>query len=61
MNVEFRAPVSGYTLEFPTGTTQDQNYEENARRQMLEQTGYVVDSFVKMPMPVLYYDPWKSD
>ncbi len=61
MNVEFRAPVSGYTLEFPTGTTQDQNYEENACRQMLEQTGYVVDSFVKMPMPVLYYDPWKSD
>ena len=28
---------------------------------MLEETGYVVDSFVKMPTPVLYYDPWKSN
>ena len=61
MNVEFRAPVQGYTLAFPTGMTDDQNYEENAKREMLEETGYVIDKIVKTPMPVLYYDPWKSD
>lgn len=61
MNVEFRAPVHGYTLEFPTGMTEDDNYEDNAKREMLEETGYVIDKIVKMPSPTLYYDPWKSD
>ena len=61
MNIQFRAPVYGYTLEFPTGTTEDEDYEGNAKRQMLEQTGYVVQSLAKIPMPVLFYDPWKSN
>ncbi len=39
MIMEFRPPVRGYTLEFPTGMTNDSNYEENARRQLLEETG----------------------
>jgi|JI9StandDraft_2_1071091.scaffolds.fasta_scaffold2049783_1 8-oxo-dGTP pyrophosphatase MutT (NUDIX family) len=61
MIVEFRAPVHGYTLEFPTGMAEDTNYEENARRELLEETGYVIDKIVKTPTPILYYDPWKSD
>lgn len=28
---------------------------------MLEETGYVVDTILKTPLPTLYYDPWKSD
>ena len=28
---------------------------------MLEETGYVIDKFVKTPTPVLFYDPWKSN
>jgi len=31
-NVEYRAPVQAYTLAFPTGMTDDDNYEENAKR-----------------------------
>jgi hypothetical protein len=27
----------------------------------LEETGYVAESIVKMPTPVLQYDPWKSN
>lgn len=27
----------------------------------MEETGYVIESFVKTPLPVVYYDPWKSD
>ena len=32
MNVEFRAPVQSFTLAFPTGMTDDDNYEENVKR-----------------------------
>lgn len=28
---------------------------------MLEETGYLVSSFEKIPYPTTYYDPWKSD
>lgn len=61
MIVEFRAPIHGYILEFPTGMAEDTNYEENAKRELLEETGYVVDKILKAPSPTLYYDPWKSD
>lgn len=32
MIAEFRPPVHGYVLQFPTGMAEDTNYEENARR-----------------------------
>jgi hypothetical protein len=32
MIVEFRPPLHGFTLEFPTGMAEDADYEENARR-----------------------------
>lgn len=57
----FRPPISKFALEFPSGLLEDNDYEENGRREVLEETGYVIDRFVKLPCPPIYCDPWKSN
>lgn len=42
----FRPPVNKFVLEFPSGLLEDENYEENARREVLEETGYKIDHFI---------------
>ena len=57
----FRPPAMKFSVEFPAGLLEDTNYEENARREMLEETGYEVEKFEEIPLPPVYYDPWKSN
>ena len=36
----FRIPLRKYILEFPAGILEDDNVEENAVRELKEETGY---------------------
>ncbi len=37
----YRAPVDKYVLEFPAGLMDNEHLEENAMRELKEETGYV--------------------
>ena len=57
----FRPPTMKFCLEFPAGLLDDTNFEENAKREVEEETGYVVEKFTEIPLPAIYCDPWKSN
>ena len=42
----FRPPTMKFCLEFPAGLLDDTNFEENAKREVEEETGYVVEKFI---------------
>jgi ADP-ribose pyrophosphatase len=57
----FRPPVNKFVLEFPGGIMDDGNLEENALRELKEETGYVGKISENSISPILFSDPWKSN
>lgn len=57
----FRPPTNNYVLEFPGGIVENESYEEDALRELKEETGYrgskIINSENSFPC---YYDAWKS-
>lgn len=38
----------------------DSNFEENALRELREETGYIAQKILKIPAVMMSCDPWKS-
>jgi 8-oxo-dGTP pyrophosphatase MutT (NUDIX family) len=57
----FRPPVGKFVIEFPSGLVESNDYEANAQRELLEETGFIAKRFVTMPLSQIYSDPWKSN
>ena len=58
----YRPPVDQFVLEFPSGLLDTDNIEENAFRELKEETGYVGEKIISYcnNLPPVYEDPWKS-
>ena len=58
----YRPPVDGYVIEFPAGLLDDDDIIENAKRELLEETGYTAEKVKELNFsPILFCDPWKSN
>jgi ADP-ribose pyrophosphatase len=58
----YRAPVDNYVLEFPAGLMDDEHLEENAIRELKEETGYTAKKVLNViSKPTVFSDPWKSN
>lgn len=60
MIANFRPPIGKFCLEFPAGIVEDANFEENALRELKEETGYTAKRVLKIPSVHTHCDPWKS-
>jgi ADP-ribose pyrophosphatase len=56
----FRPPIGKFCLEFPAGMVEGSNFEEEALRELTEETGYQAEKILKVPQVMIYCDPWKS-
>lgn len=57
----YRPPAKSFCLEFPGGYVESEDYEEEAKRETLEETGYIIEKIESIPNPVTYSDPWRSN
>ena len=59
---EFRIPVNGYEYAFPAGLLEEgQSLEENANRELLEETGYEIEKVLTVSPPRLYSSAGMTD
>jgi 8-oxo-dGTP pyrophosphatase MutT (NUDIX family) len=56
----FRPPVGKFCLEFPAGMVEGSDYQEDALRELTEETGYIAEKILKVPEVLMNCDPWKS-
>ena len=57
----FRPAAGHFSLEFPAGLVESEDFEANALRELEEETGYVAERIVKLPLTEVHCDPWKSN
>ena len=56
----FRIPLANYILEFPGGMVESQNFENDAFRELKEETGFIGKKILNKEAFTAYYDGWKS-
>ena len=56
----FRVPLAQYLLEFPGGMVESQNFEDDAFRELKEETGFIGKKILNKEAFTAYYDGWKS-
>lgn len=54
---EFRPPVQSFVLEFPAGLAETEDFMDDIEREMLEETGYVVNSEKIYVSPLITAEP----
>ena len=57
----FRPPAGAFTVQFPAGMLDNQNLEQNALRELQQETGLKASKLLKLPLVPIYCDPWKSN
>lgn len=59
----YRPPVDQFVLEFPAGLLDNTDIEENALRELKEETGYTGSKIITQTQQqvIAYEDPWKSN
>ena len=56
----FRPPINKFILEFPGGKVESESIEDNAFRELKEETGYIGHKILNKSDVICNYDAWKS-